>query len=76
MPITGIICIRLGSILFHFAERHKIGQVFDSSTGFRLSEKLLLSPDISFVSKATLKKILLSPDKFLFGSPDLAVEVL
>jgi len=37
---------------------------------------VLLSPDVSFVSKARLKKILLAPDKFLYGAPDLAIEVL
>ena len=72
----GTICMRLGALLFNFVERHKLGEVYDSSTGFRLSEDLLLSPDISFVSKARLKKILIAPDKFLHGAPDLVVEVL
>ncbi len=72
----GEFCIRLGSLLFHHVDRLRLGKVYDSSTGFRLSEKLLLSPDISFVSKATLRKIMVRPDKFLFGAPDLAVEVL
>jgi Uma2 family endonuclease len=34
------------------------------------------APDLSFASKARLKKILRAPDKFLSGAPDLAVEVL
>jgi Uma2 family endonuclease len=72
----GIICIRLASLLFHFVARRKLGEVLDSSTGFRLSQKVLLSPDISFVSKATLKKIFAGPDKFFTGAPDLAIEVL
>jgi Uma2 family endonuclease len=72
----GKICMRLGSILLTFVDRHKLGDVYDSSTGFRLAPDLLLSPDVSFVSKATLKKILIAPDKFLLGAPDLAVEVL
>ncbi len=42
----GIICMRLGSLLTHFVEQHKLGACLrTSSTGFRLSEKLLLSPD-------------------------------
>src|SRR6266850_8172776 len=53
----GALCVRLGSILFHFVERHDLGEACDSSTGFRLSEKVLLSPDVSFVGRATLKKI-------------------
>jgi Uma2 family endonuclease len=72
----GTICMRLGALLFNFVQPHKLGEVYDSSTGFRLSQKLLLSPDLSFVSKARLRKILIAPDKFLCGAPDLAVEVL
>jgi len=72
----GTVCVRLSSLLFNFVQRHKLGELYDSSTGFRLSEKLLLSPDIAFVSKATLRKILVAPDKFLQGAPDLVVEVL
>jgi Uma2 family endonuclease len=72
----GMVCMRIGSRLFQFTEAHKLGQVYDSSTGFRLSNDLLLSPDVSFVSNARLKKILVAPDKFLYGAPDLVVEVL
>ena len=72
----GIVCMRLGVLLGGFVQQHKLGEAFDSSTGFRLSETALLSPDISFVSKARLKKILLAPDKFLYGAPDLSIEVL
>jgi Uma2 family endonuclease len=68
--------MRLGALLYNFAHRHKLGEVFDSSTGYRLEKSVLLSPDVSFVSKARLKKILIAPDKFLYGAPDLAVEVL
>ena len=72
----GTICARLCALLVNFVQPHRLGEVFDSSTGFRLSDKLLLSPDVSFVSKERLKKILIAPDKFLYGAPDLAVEVL
>jgi Uma2 family endonuclease len=72
----GTICMRLGALLFNFVDRHKMGQLYDSSTGFRLSEEVLLSPDIAFVSKTRLKKVLIAPDKFLYGAPDLLVEVL
>src|SRR2546425_10286264 len=54
----GVICVRLISLLAIFVQRHKLGEVYDSSTGFRLSDKLLLSPDVAFVSHATQKKIL------------------
>jgi Uma2 family endonuclease len=72
----GMVCVRISSALFHFVEARRLGQVFDSSTGVRLAEDLLLSPDVSFVSKERLKKIGLAPDKFLAGAPDLVVEVL
>ena len=72
----GEICARLCAMLLQFAESRKLGKVYDSSTGFRLADDLLLSPDIAFVGKARLKKIEIAPDKFLAGAPDLAVEVL
>lgn len=72
----GTICMRLALLLGNFVQRHKLGELYDSSTGFRLGENLLLSPDISFVSKTRLKKVLVAPDKFLYGAPDLVVEVL
>jgi Uma2 family endonuclease len=72
----GKICARIVAMLLNFAEARKLGDVYDSSTGFRLAGDLLLSPDVSFVSKARLKTIRVAPDKFLAGAPDLVVEVL
>jgi Uma2 family endonuclease len=72
----GAICVRLIILLGGFVQRRKLGEVYDSSTGFRLAEDVLLSPDLSFVSKARLKKVLRAPDRFLCGAPDLGVEVL
>lgn len=72
----GAICVRLIIQIGGFVQRRRLGEVYDSSTGFRLSEDVLLSPDLSFVSKPRLKKILRAPDRFLCGVPDLAVEVL
>jgi Uma2 family endonuclease len=71
-----IVCMRITSRLLHFVEPRALGQLLDSSIGCRLAEDLLLSPDVSFVSKERLKKIGLVPDKFLAGAPDLVVEVL
>jgi len=71
-----LICLRLATLLVRFVEKKRLGEVFDSSMGFRLSPKILLSPDVSYVSKARLKKIMAAPEKFLYGAPDLAVEVL
>src|SRR5580658_102523 len=71
-----VVCMRMTSLLLHFVEPRGLGQLLDSSIGCRLAEDLLLSPDVSFVSKERLKKIRLAPDKFLAGAPDLVVEVL
>ena len=70
-----MVCMRISSALFHFVEARGLGNVYDSSLGCRLAEDLLLSPDVSFVSKERLKKIRVGPDKFLAGAPDLVVEV-
>lgn len=72
----GALCVRLIILIGTFVQRRKLGEVYDSSTGFRLSEAVLLSPDLSFVGKSRLKKILRAPDRFLYGAPDLGVEVL
>lgn len=72
----GSICIQIAILLGTHVRQHGLGKVYDSSTGFRLAEDLLLSPDVAFVSNARLKKIFVAPDKFLKGAPDLVVEVL
>ena len=72
----GVICTRIIVLLGGYVQRHKLGEVYDSSTGFRLSDDVLLSPDVAFVSRARLKKILIAPDRFLYGAPDLGIEVL
>jgi Uma2 family endonuclease len=70
------ICTNIVYLLTNFVRRRKLGRVYDSSLGCRLSSKVVLSPDVSFVSNARLKEIMVSPEKFLQGAPDLVVEVL
>lgn len=72
----GSICIRLAVLLATHVQRRKLGVVYDSSTGFRLSDEVVLSPDLAFVSRQRLSRILVAPDKFLAGAPDLVVEVI
>jgi Uma2 family endonuclease len=72
----GAVCIQIILLIGVFVQRRKLGKVYDSSTGFRLTEDLLLSPDVAFVSNARLKEIRVAPEKFLSGAPDLVVEVL
>jgi Uma2 family endonuclease len=70
------VCGRLLILLGTFVQRHQLGEVYDSNAGFKLAANLLLSPDVAFVSAARRRKVLVAPDKFLRGAPDLAVEVL
>lgn len=70
------ICINIVYVLTDFVRREKLGRVYDSSLGCRLAPEVMLSPDVSYVSKARLKKIMVSPEKFLQGAPDFVVEVL
>lgn len=52
-----------------------LGEVFDSSTGYRLPGSNLRSPDLSFVAAARLPAGGV-PEGFLYVPPDLAVEGL
>src|SRR5713226_5019789 len=74
--VHAVICIRISSLLDGHVSEHDLGKVFDSSMGFRLGPKSVLSPDVSFVSHARLAEIMTAPEKFLAGAPELAVEVL
>lgn len=70
------ICINIVLMLGEFVRRKKLGRVYDSSLGCRLTPEVMLSPDVSYVSNARLKEIMVSSEKFLQGAPDLVVEVL
>jgi Uma2 family endonuclease len=54
--------------------QHKLGEVFDGQTGFRMRSLDVLSPDISFIAKARLIGLKEAPEGFYEGSPDLAIE--
>ena len=74
----GDICTRLSAALMAFAEPGRLGAVWDSSTGFRMSNLNVRAPDISFISRARLQaqRRRRSAESFFPGAPDLAVEVL
>jgi Uma2 family endonuclease len=57
------------------AEESKLGQVFESSTGFRLPSGNVRSPDVSFVAANRFENDE-APEGFCPLAPDLAVEVL
>lgn len=72
----GAVVMRISVPVAEYAQKHDLGIVFDSQTGYRLDEKNCVSPDVSFVRRDRIARLLPDPDKFLKGAPDLAVEVL
>jgi Uma2 family endonuclease len=69
--------MRLGSALFNFVRKKKLGIVCGSSAGYWMKERTsFLSPDVSFIAKERLQGAKRAPKKFFNGAPDLAVEVL
>jgi Uma2 family endonuclease len=74
----GNICSELAAALREFSKAHRLGEILDSSTGFRMNNLNVRAPDVSFVSRARLKAegFRRSTRRFFPGAPDLAVEVL
>ncbi len=70
--ISGVIGMLFGSLLRAWVYNHALGHVFDSSTGYRLPNGDLLSPDVSFVSRDRLKQV---PRTYLTVIPELIVEI-
>jgi Uma2 family endonuclease len=68
--------VRFITTLAAYVYQHDLGEVFDGQTGFRMKSRDVLSPDISFVSKARLTGLEQAPEGFFEGAPDLAVEFL
>lgn len=73
----GEIGIRLASMLLNYVKtsQSQLGKVYDSSTGYRLPNGNLRSPDVSFVRLERLPEGK-SPRGFAHFAPDLAVEIL
>jgi Uma2 family endonuclease len=67
--------VRLTLRLGAFVVAGELGEVFDSSTGYRLPGGNLRVPDLSFVARSRLPGGR-APIGFLYVAPDLAVEVL
>ena len=70
--ISFLLLLALGRLV----DPQRLGVVFDSSTGLRLTPDDVLSPDVAFVSKARLAGLKRPPRGFFIGAPDLVVEVL
>ena len=69
-PEHGEICTHLLTALFLHAQAHKLGAVWDSSTGFWMRNRNCRAPDVSFVSKARLKGLKRPARQFFRGAPD------
>jgi Uma2 family endonuclease len=80
MPPTGGISgnreIKAGAYLLNWVESQNLGEVFSSSTGFRLANTAVRSPDAAFVAKERLPKGWdQQEDKFLNLAPDFIIEI-
>lgn len=72
----GRISFLIAAAIDRHACQHRLGIVFDSSTGFRLTPDDLLSPDTAFVTRARFAGLQRMPRGYFPGAPDLVVEVL
>ena len=77
-PYHGNICAELLMAMCAFAKAHRLGAVWDSSTGFWMYNRNCRAPDVSFISKERLQALGFKRNSrnFFPGAPDLAVEVL
>ena len=77
MPAPGFIhqevSGRIWLVMRMFAERHGLGKVLYAPFDVILGERVVVQPDIVFISKENLKNI---KEGRLFGPPDLVVEVV
>jgi Uma2 family endonuclease len=70
--VSGEVGARFITQLGIYVHSRNVGRVSDASTGFRLPNGDLLSPDVSFVSRTRLKQ---SPRTFSSVVPELIVEI-
>ncbi len=70
--VSGEIGARFIMLLSTWVHSHNLGRVLDASTGFRMPNGDLLSPDVSFISRERLKQ---SPRTYLAVVPELIVEI-
>ncbi len=79
MPPTGGISgnreIKAGAYLLNWVESQHLGEVFSSSTGFRLRNTAVRSPNAAFVAKGRLPDGWDEEDKFINLAPDFVIEI-
>jgi Uma2 family endonuclease len=72
----GAIIMRIAGPLWNFVRSTGLGETFDGQTGCRMKSGDVLSPDVSFATKASMQVQRKKRKAFFQGSPDLVVEVL
>ena len=73
---TGTYNVKISALLFNWNEEQSGGYVFDSSTGFRLVNGAVRSPDASWVSKDKWESLSLEDRrKFAPICPDFVIEL-
>ncbi|MEH2417973.1 Uma2 family endonuclease [Nostoc sp.] len=80
MPPTGGISgnreIKAGAYLLNWVESQDLGEVFSSSTGFRLANTAVRAPDAALVAKGRLPEGWdEEEDKFINLAPDFLIEI-
>lgn len=75
--IIGNLNFRISGIFFQWAEMNgQLGYGFDSATGFRLADRSMRSPDVSWVRKTKWDKLRLEDqEKFAPICPDFVIEL-
>ena len=74
---TGSRNFNLTSIFGEWVRKNKIGVGFDSSTGFRLPNKALRSPDVAWVTTSRWESLSEEEqEKFIPLCPDFIIELL
>lgn len=66
---------KLSGQIWAWNEQMKLGEAFDSSTGFTLPNGADRSPDAAWVERERLETLNPDPDKFLPLAPDFVVEL-
>jgi Uma2 family endonuclease len=67
--------MKLGSRLNVWSETDGTGVAFDSSTGFRLPNGAIRSPDAAWVKQSRMDALEPDPDSFLPLAPDFVIEL-
>jgi len=80
MPPTGGISgnreLKAGALLLTWVESQDLGEVFSPSTGFKLANTAVKSPDVAFVAKGRLPEGWdKGEDQFLNLAPDFVIEI-